>query len=76
MFVVAANDARPEQMVVSSIRDPDGNLLAEAKANRDEMIVADLDLSASRKWFADSIRENRPLHVWRKKTYRDLLLGP
>ena len=64
IFVVAANDARPPQMMTSSIHDPDGRLLAMAKPDTEEMIVADLELSPSKKWFGDTIWKERPVHAW------------
>jgi predicted amidohydrolase len=65
IFVVAANDARPPQMMTSSIHDPDGRLLAAAKPDAEDMIIADLDLSPSRKWFGDTIWDERPVHAWK-----------
>ncbi len=44
-FVVASNVAGPLQIVVSQIVDPLGLMLAEANQDREEIIVADLDLS-------------------------------
>jgi predicted amidohydrolase len=65
IFVVAANDARPPQMMTSSIHDPDGRLLASAKPDTEDIIVADLDLSPSRKWFGDTIWDERPVQAWK-----------
>ena len=45
MFVVSANNAGPVQIVKSAIVDPDGLILAQANYGREELLVADLDLS-------------------------------
>ena len=45
MFVVSANNAGPAQIVKSGIVDPDGLILAQANYGREELLVANLDLS-------------------------------
>jgi predicted amidohydrolase len=51
-FVVSANAAGPYQMGASQIVDPDGLLLASARLNTAELIVAELDTAwASRRFF-------------------------
>ena len=67
MFVVSANDARPPQMMVSAICDPDGRHLACAKENREMIIYAELDRSAVKRDFLDARRTDlwsRP-DLWR-----------
>ncbi len=70
MFVVSANDARPPQMLVSAICDPDGKHLARAEENREMLIYAQLDRSAVKGAFLKSRRTD----LWSRPEYRDLLL--
>lgn len=74
LFIASANDCRPPQMMVSTIVDPDGLVLAEARPDSEQLLIADLDLNPERSWFADSINGSRPLHLWRRPEYRRRLL--
>lgn len=71
MFVVSANDARPPQMMVSAICDPDGRDLARAPENREAMIAAELDHSAVKTDFL----EDRRTDLWSRPDNRSLLLS-
>ena len=71
MFVVSANDARPPQMLVSAICDPDGKHLACAEQDREMLITARLDRSAVKSDFLAA----RRLDLWSRPELRDLLLS-
>lgn len=65
IFVVAANDSSAPQMMVSSAHDPDGRLIAVAKPDTEQLMVASLDLSPDREWFGDKVWNDRPVHAWK-----------
>jgi predicted amidohydrolase len=71
MFVVSSNDARPPQMMVSGIYDPDGVALAEAEPDCEQIIFADLDRSQVKTDFVDARRTD----LWGRPEHRALLLG-
>jgi predicted amidohydrolase len=71
MFVVSANDARPPQMMVSAICDPDGRDLARAPENEEALLVAELDRSAVKSGFLSARRTD----LWQRPEHRDLLLN-
>ncbi len=71
MFVVSANDARPPQMMVSSICGPDGRDLARAAENEETLIFAELDRSAVK----DEFLRLRRTDLWNRPENRSLLLG-
>lgn len=70
MFVVSANDARPPQMMVSAICDPEGRDLARAPENENALLFAELDRSAVKSDFLDSRRTD----LWNEPENRRLLL--
>jgi len=70
MFVVSANDARPPQMLVSAICDPDGRHLAHAEENREMLITATLERSAVKSDFLNARRTD----LWSRPELRRLLL--
>ena len=69
MFVVSANDARPPQMLVSAICDPDGKHLACAEENRETLITAVLDRSAVK----DDFLAARRTDLWSRPDLARLL---
>lgn len=66
LFIASANDARPPQMLASTINDPNGCVIAAAEPDRETILFADLDLDPQKVWFADGINRGRPTDIWRK----------
>ena len=71
MYVASANDARPPQMMVSAICDPNGCDLARAPENEETLLVAELDRTLVKTDFLDA----RRLDLWSRPENRDLLLS-
>lgn len=70
MYVIAANDAREPQMMISAVYDPDGVALAEAPADEPAVIFADLD----RTHVKDDFLQARRTDLWSRPEHRRLLL--
>ncbi len=75
LFIASSNDARPPQMMVSTINDPNGCAMAVAEPDAETMIFADLDLDPEKEWFADGINRGRPVDVWSRPEYAKRLLS-
>lgn len=71
MFVVAANDARAPQMMVSCACDPDGKDLMRAPANEEVLLFAELDRSL----LSQAHLDDRRTDLWARPQYRRLLLS-
>jgi omega-amidase len=70
MYVVAANDARRPQMMMSAVYDPDGVALAEASENVPAMLFAELDRAEVKSDFLQARRTD----LWSRPEHRRLLL--
>jgi len=71
MFVASANDARPPQMMVSAICDPDGKDLARAPVDTETLLFAEVDRSAVK----DDFLRARRTDLWSLPEHSALLLG-
>lgn len=75
LFIVSANNALEPQMMVSTINDPDGKVLAAAEPDKECIIRAELDLKR-KEWFYNGLPPARRPDLWNRPAYRKMLLHP
>lgn len=75
LYVAVANNALAPQMMVSTINNPNGEVVAAAEPDRECVVLARLDLSRRRRWFAATLPASRRSDLWNRPVYRRLLLG-